>query len=119
MKVQQPQQLKENAEPNRLQRAKIGAITDIWANGEIAEMKYNSTEIWHQVAGYHYEGDRLYKNHLDYKFDTVNFPVVTKGLTAYLIQNLGKSEQQIFDNYYANRLNNFKEQEARKPGSST
>jgi hypothetical protein len=119
MKTLQPQQQpKENTEPNRLQMAKEAVITNKWANGEIAEMKYNSTEIWHQVAGYHYEGDALYKNHPDHVLDTVNFPVITKGLTAYLIQNLGKSEQLIFHNYYENRLNRFKQIESRKPGSS-
>jgi len=113
-----PQQPKENTEPNRLQMAKGAVITNKWANGLIAEMKYNSTEIWHQVAGYHYEGDTVYKNHSDHILDTVNFPIVTKGFTAFLIQLLGNSEQIIFDKYYELCLNNFKRIESRKPGSS-
>lgn len=105
-------------EPNRLQMAKGSVITNKWANGEISEMKYNSTEIWHQVAGYHYEGDTLYKNHPDHILDTVNFPVITKGFTAFLIQLLGNSEQIIFEKYYEKCLNRFKQIEQRKPGSS-
>lgn len=97
---------------------KESVITNKWANGLIAEMRYNSSEIWHQVAGYHYEGDTLYKNHPDHILDTVNFPIVTKGFTAFLIQLLGNSEQIIFNKYYELCLNNFKRIEARKPGSS-
>jgi len=97
---------------------KEAVITNKWTNGLIAEMKYNSTEIWHQVAGYHYEGDTLYKNHPDHILDTVNFPIVTKGFTAFLIQLLGNSEQIIFDKYYENCLNRYKQIESRKPGSS-
>ena len=118
MKTLPQPQPKVNKEPDRLKMAKGAVITNKWANGEIAEMKYNSAEIWHQVAGYHYRGDTLYKNHPDHELDTVNFPVITKGLTAFLIQNLGKGEQLIFDNYYKNCLNRFKQIEARKPGSS-
>ena len=97
---------------------KEAVITNKWENGLIAEIRYNSSEIWHQVAGYHYEGDTLYKNHPDHILDTVNFPVITKGFTAFLIQLLGNSEQIIFEKYYEKCLNRFKQIEQRKPGSS-
>jgi len=103
---------------NRLQLVKEAVVTNKWANGSLSQMRYNSTEIWHQVAGYHWEGDTLYKNHSDIVLDTDNFPIVTKGFTAFLIQLLGNSEQIVFDKYYEKCLNNFKRIESRKPGSS-
>lgn len=117
-KTQPSQQPKENTPPNRLQLIKEEVVTNKWANGSLAQMRYNAKEIWHQVAGYHWEGETLYKNHSDIVLDTVNFPVITKGLTAYLIQNLAKPEHLIFDKYYENCLNSFKQVEVRKPGSS-
>jgi hypothetical protein len=111
-------ELKKVQPQNRLQLIKGAVVTNKWANSSLSQMRYNSTEIWHQVAGYHWEGETLYKNHSDIELDTVNFPVITKGFTAYLIQNFGKSEQLIFDKYYEHCLNRYKQEEARKPGSS-
>lgn len=111
-------QSKENTPPNRLQMIKQAVVTNKWANYELAEMRYNSAENWHQVVGSHFEGNTRYLNHSDIVLDTTNFPVITKGLTAYLLQNLGRSEQQIFDKYYENCLTRYKQVEQRKPGSS-
>lgn len=103
---------------NRLQLIKEAVVTNKWANGSLSQMRYNPTETWHQMAGYHWEGETLYKNHSDIVLDTVNFPIVTKGFTAFLLQLLGNSEQVIFDKYYEKCLNRYKQIESRKPGSS-
>lgn len=111
-------QAEEDTPPDRLRMTKDEVITNKWANYELAQMRYNSSEVWHQVAGYHYVGDELKHNHLDNVLDIENFPVVTKGITAYLLHNFGNSEQVIFDTYYKSSLNKYKQVELRKPGSS-
>lgn len=108
----------ENTPPNRLGMIKSAVISNKWANYELAQMRYNSKEIWHQVVGHHIRAGNICLNHSDIELDTTNFPVITKGLTAYLIQHMGTSEQLIFDNYYNHCLTLYKQNEAVKPGSS-
>lgn len=103
---------------NRLELIQSRTITNKWVNERCAEMRYNSVNIWYQVVGYHFEGDTLYLNHSDFELDTVNFPVIAMGITAFLLQNFGKSEKLIFDQFYERCLTYFKKIEARKPGSS-
>ncbi|WP_157482311.1 hypothetical protein [Geofilum rubicundum] len=104
---------------NTLQRIKKEFISDNWENSSIAQFRFNPSEIWYQVASYHWKDDKLNKIHPDHVLDTVNFPVIIKGFTAYLLHYLGdENEQVIIDRYYKMRLREFREAEDKKPGSS-
>jgi len=97
----------------------IRTIT-VWANDRIARMAYNDKEIWHQVIYYNLVGGNpvLVHDDIDMVNDTIKFPVVTRGFTAFLIQSMGKPEMDIFNRYYEKCLNKYKEIESKKPGSS-
>jgi hypothetical protein len=103
---------------SRLELIQRETITDKWVNERVAQMRYNSVNIWYQVVGYHYEGETIYLDNSDIELDTVNFPVIATGITAYLIKNIGKNEKLIFDKYYKCCSDDFMQIESRKPGSS-
>lgn len=106
---------------DRLRKIKTAVISDNWENGEFVQFKYNSQMVWHQIVSLYYDGGvpylvNAYCVDLVDKFD--RFPVVSKGLTSYVIQCLGGSERQIFINYYFKCRDLFVAKESTKPGSS-
>lgn len=91
-------------------------ISDRWTTGEGAQFEYNTQNNSYRLI--HFTPDlQNYMVGPTQRSDK-NSPIVAKGFVANLIRNWGKSEQLIFDNYYENRLNNFKRIESRNPGSS-
>jgi hypothetical protein len=99
-----------------IENIKSEAKSNRWANKKGAQFQYDVENNQYRLIELTpdletYIIGRFHRN------DT-NCPVIVKGFVAYLIRNWGKSEQQIFDNYYENSLNNFKRIELRKPGSS-
>jgi hypothetical protein len=92
------------------------AISNRWVNNKGAQFE-------HDNAGNHYRLIELTPDCKTYlvgrtQRNDSNCPVIVKGFIAYLIRNWGKSEKLIFDGYYKNCLNRFKQIESRKPGSS-
>lgn len=100
---------------SRLEKIKNETTINWWANGEYAQMLYNSEHNTYQLI-------RLNKNH-KWKVsppdrNTNNCPVLTKGITSFLLFKFGNSEKEIFDKYYNSCLSEFKNIESAKPGSS-
>ena len=104
---------------DRLKGTFQGGSPDKWANGKIGYMRYNSANVWYQFAGLHYEGTTPYQDHDDIAgLDIINFPIVSKGITAYVLCRFGKAaEIKIFTDYYHSCLSKFKDIEDKKPGA--
>ena len=99
-----------------IENIKSETTSNRWANKKGAQFEYNLENIHYRLI----ELTPDLKSYLVKRTqrNDSNCPVIAKGFIAYLLRNWGKSEQLIFDSYYENCLNRFKQIEARKPGSS-
>lgn len=98
---------------NKIQKE---VITYLWANGAEAKFEYEKDQIAYRLIRVNYDSNSFLIRPQE-RNDT-NCPILATGFVAFLIRNWGKSEQWIFDKYYNNCLNKYKQAEQKKPGSS-
>ena len=95
---------------------KGSVLTKKWRNAKAGVFEYDQNNIWHQFA----ETTPDLKTYIVSRFEQnkENCPVIALGLTAYLLHNWGKPEQEIFTGFYNICKSHFVKLESIKPGSS-
>ncbi|PLW99247.1 MAG: hypothetical protein C0591_03080 [Marinilabiliales bacterium] len=102
---------------NKLNIIKNEAIIDYWKNGESAQMLYDGANNWYQLLRLNKKNDTKWVVS-PAKRTTTNCPIIVKGIMAFVLRNYGRSEKEIFDEYYSRCLLEYKQIETIKPGSS-
>ena len=90
---------------------KIGTRINVWKNGKDALFKYDEINVSYQVFEIKIDS---YGNIIPL---TKDGHIVASGFVAYLIHNLGKSEEEIYKGYYELRLSDFIKKEEKLPGA--
>ncbi len=102
----------------RINLIRIESITNIWANNKIVRMCYDQSNGWYQAIKLKERNGEAVYTVSPMEQNTTNSPILIKGIIAFLIRRYGKSEKEIFEEYYHSCLSTFKNVESIKPGSS-
>lgn len=102
----------------RIKETFQGVYPDRWANGKKGYMRYNSENVWYQYAELPYEGTTPRQAYQDISEleNTVKFPIVATGITAYVLRRMNRVPgEKIYTDYYEACLSKFKDVEKLKP----